>query len=200
MYLLHLGRRLYLKIALRVGSAMLPVTESNSLYLKIFRFCTIFEKKLCRVSAVSDSAFNISPFSLTLILSFMDYLSKSKGFTNFQNSLLSVTYLSFHSILSQLFAKEIHSDSFAYYNTQKLKLTLRPLELTVFIGVKCFYSFLFIFVFLILPWNERDGHLFNITFFQNVDAIIADCILMRLWIHSYFLMSDNFFKFNLSVA
>ena len=49
-----LGWSLYLNIALRVGSAMFSVTGSNSLYLEIFRFFTIFEKKLFRLSAVSD--------------------------------------------------------------------------------------------------------------------------------------------------
>ena len=51
------GWSLYLNIALRVGSAMFSVTGSNSLYLEIFRFFTIFEKKLFRLSAVSDSVF-----------------------------------------------------------------------------------------------------------------------------------------------
>ena len=53
-----------LKIALGVRSAMFSVTGSNSLHLKIFRFFTIFEKKLFRVSVVSDSVFKISPFHL----------------------------------------------------------------------------------------------------------------------------------------
>ena len=52
-----LGWSMYLKTALRVGSAMFSVTGSNSLYLEIFRFFTIFEKKLFRLSAVSDSVF-----------------------------------------------------------------------------------------------------------------------------------------------
>ena len=52
---------LYLKIALRVGSSMFFVTGTNSLYLEIFRFFTIFEKKLFRVSAVSDAVFKILP-------------------------------------------------------------------------------------------------------------------------------------------
>ena len=90
-----LGWSLYLKIALRVGSAMFSVTESNSLYLEIFRFFTIFEKKLFRLSAVSDSVFKTLPFSLILILSLMRDLSESKGFTDFQNSLLSVTFFIF---------------------------------------------------------------------------------------------------------
>ena len=83
---------LYLKIALSVGSAMFSVTGSNSLYLKIFRFFTIFKKKLFRLSAVSQSVFKISPFSLILIPSLMRDLSENKGFTDFQNSLLSVTF------------------------------------------------------------------------------------------------------------
>ena len=45
-----------------------------------------------RVSAVSESVFKISPFSLILILSLMRDSSESKGFTDFQNSLLSVTF------------------------------------------------------------------------------------------------------------
>ena len=60
-----LGLSFYLKIALRVGSVMFSVTERNSLYFEIFGFFTVFEKKLFRVSAVSDSVFNILPISLT---------------------------------------------------------------------------------------------------------------------------------------
>ena len=78
---------LYLNIAFRGGSAMFSVTGSNSLYLKTFRFFSIFEKKLFRVSAVSDLVFQISPISLILILSLMRDLSERKGFTDFQNSL-----------------------------------------------------------------------------------------------------------------
>ena len=59
-----LGWSLYLKIALGVRPAMFSVTGSNSLHLKIFRFFIIFEKKLFRVSVVSDSVFKISPFHL----------------------------------------------------------------------------------------------------------------------------------------
>ena len=68
---------------------MFSVTGLNSLYLEIFRFFTIFEKKLFRVSAVSDSVFAISHFSLVLILSLMRDLS------DFQNTLLSVTFFIF---------------------------------------------------------------------------------------------------------
>ena len=112
-----LGWSLYLKIVLRVGSAMFFVTGSNSLYLEIFRFLTIFEKKFLRVSAVSDSAFNILPFSLILILSLMRDLSESEGFADFQSSSLSVTFFIFKFLWYPLlgFAKEIHSNSFAYY-------------------------------------------------------------------------------------
>ena len=74
---------------------MFFVTESNSLCLEIFRFYTKFGKNLLRVSAVSNSVFKISPFSIILILSLMRDLSESKGFTNFQNSLLSVTFFTF---------------------------------------------------------------------------------------------------------
>ena len=71
------------------------VAGSNSMYLEIFRLFTIFAKKLFRVSAVSDLVFRTLPFSLILILSLMRYLSESKGFTDFQNSLLSVTFFIF---------------------------------------------------------------------------------------------------------
>ena len=90
-----LGWSLYLNIVLRVGSAMFSVTGSNSLYLEIFRFFTIFEKKLFRLSTVSDSVYKILPFSLILILCLMRDLSESKGFTDFQNSLLSVAFFIF---------------------------------------------------------------------------------------------------------
>ena len=73
---------MYLKIALRVGSALFFVTGSNSLYLEIFRFFAIFEKKLFRVSAVSGSVFKISSFSLIVILSFTPDLSESKDFAD----------------------------------------------------------------------------------------------------------------------
>ena len=59
---------------------MFSVTELNSLYLKIFRFVTLFENKLFRVSAVSDSVFKISPFYLQLILFLMRDLYESKDF------------------------------------------------------------------------------------------------------------------------
>ena len=38
---------------------MFSVAESNSLYLEIFKFFTIFGRELFRVSAVSDSVFKI---------------------------------------------------------------------------------------------------------------------------------------------
>ena len=70
---------------------MFSVTGSIWLYLKTFRFFIIFKKKLFRVLAVSDSVLKISHFSLILILYIMRHLSKSKDFTDFQNSLLLVT-------------------------------------------------------------------------------------------------------------
>ena len=74
---------------------MFFVTESNSLCLEIFRFYTKFGKNFLRVSAVSNSVFKISIFSVILILPLMCDLSESKGFTNFQNCLLSVTFFTF---------------------------------------------------------------------------------------------------------
>ena len=89
-----LGWSLNLKIALRGGSAMFSVTGSNSLYLQIFRFFTIFEKKLFRVLAVSDSVFKISPFSFILILSLMrgfhDLLSWKYTKTGYLQMCLSI--------------------------------------------------------------------------------------------------------------
>ena len=68
---------------------------SDSLYLEIFKFFTMFEKKLFRVSAVSDSVFKVSPFPLIMILSLMCDLPESKGFTDFKNSLLSAAFFIF---------------------------------------------------------------------------------------------------------
>ena len=61
------GWSLYLKIALRVGSVMFSVIESNSLYLEIFIFFTMFENRLFRIPTVSGSVFKISFFLLILI-------------------------------------------------------------------------------------------------------------------------------------
>ena len=71
---------------------MFSVRGSNSLYLEIFRFFTVFEKKIFRVSAVSDSSFKISLLSLILILSFMHDFSENKGFSDWQNSYQLVFY------------------------------------------------------------------------------------------------------------
>ena len=95
---------LYLKIALRVRSAMFSVTRPNLLYLKAFRFYTIFEKKLFRVSAVSDSVLRFHPFYLHWLLTYLLCVICLKV----NVSLISRTvcyqlrflYLSFHSILS----------------------------------------------------------------------------------------------------
>ena len=94
-----LGWSLYLNIALRVGSAMFSVTGSKSLHLEIFRFFTIFEKKLFRLS---DSVFKILPFSLILILSLMRDCLKVKVslISRIVCYQLRFLYLSFHSILS----------------------------------------------------------------------------------------------------
>ena len=94
-----LGWSLYLNIALRVGSAMFSVTGSKSLHLEIFRFFTIFEKKLLRLS---DSVFKILPFSLILILSLMRDCLKVKVslISRIVCYQLRFLYLSFHSILS----------------------------------------------------------------------------------------------------
>ena len=92
------------------------VTESMSLYLKIFRFLTIFEKKLFRLSAISDSVFKILPFSITLILCLMRDMPQTKGFIDFQNSLVSIKFFMFTLSYPVLgFCKEMHSNSFAYY-------------------------------------------------------------------------------------
>ena len=99
-----LGWSLCLKIALRVGSAMCSVTGSSSLYLEIFRSFTIFEKKLFRLSAVFDSFFKISPFSLILILSLILCVICLKVKVSLISRIvcyqLCFLYLSFHSILT----------------------------------------------------------------------------------------------------
>ena len=68
-------------IAFRVGSVIFSATESVPEYLRIFRFFTIFEKKSFTVSAVSDSVFKNSPFSLTKILFLMYHLLERIAFT-----------------------------------------------------------------------------------------------------------------------
>ena len=69
------------------------------------------------------SIFKISSFSPILILSPIRDLSESKGFTDIQNSMLSVTFfifkfswyplLDFHTKKKK--KKKIHSNSFSYY-------------------------------------------------------------------------------------
>ena len=95
-----LGWSLYIKIPLRVGSAMLSVTGSNSLYLEIFRFFTLFEKKLFRLLAVSDPVFKILPFSLILILCVICLKVKVSLISRIFCYQLRFLYLSFYSILS----------------------------------------------------------------------------------------------------
>ena len=112
-----LGWSLYLKITLRVGSAMFFVRESNSPHLDIFRFFTIMEKKLFRVSELSDIVFKISPFSLILIPPFMRDLSERKAKVSLISNIvchqLRFLYLSFPCI--HWFAKTADSNCFAYY-------------------------------------------------------------------------------------
>ena len=81
-------------------SAMFSVTGSNSLYLEISKFFSIFEKKLFRILAVSDSVVKISPFSFTLILSPMRDLRDVSLISRIACYQLRFLYLSFHSILS----------------------------------------------------------------------------------------------------
>ena len=71
--MLFIASILGLSLGLKICYAMFSATGSNSLYLEMFRFVTLFEKKLFRTSAVSDSVFKnsvfkISPFSLILNL------------------------------------------------------------------------------------------------------------------------------------
>ena len=59
----------------------------------MLRFFTTLLKKLLKASAVSFSAFTILRFSLKLILSLALNFWDSEGFTIFQKSLLSETFL-----------------------------------------------------------------------------------------------------------
>ena len=52
-----LGWFLYFKIAIKVASLVLLTKGSPFEYLEISKFCTILEKKLFKVSAVSRSVF-----------------------------------------------------------------------------------------------------------------------------------------------
>ena len=60
----------------------------------MLKFFTILTKKLLQTSAVPFSVFPISPFSIKLIFSLALNFSDSEGFTVFQKSLLSETFLS----------------------------------------------------------------------------------------------------------
>ena len=59
----------------------------------MLRFFTMLPKKLLKTSAVPFSVFTISPFSVKLIVSLALNFSDSEGFTFFQKSLLSETFL-----------------------------------------------------------------------------------------------------------
>ena len=61
------GWSLYFKVVLRVFSVQFSTVESGLEYLEIFKFFTLFEKKLFNASAASDSAFKISPLSFIKI-------------------------------------------------------------------------------------------------------------------------------------
>ena len=77
-------------MALKTGSLTFSVTELFELNFGILSFFTISEKKLFKVSAVSDSDVSIFSFSVRFIFSLDTDLSESKGFTVFQNFLLSI--------------------------------------------------------------------------------------------------------------
>ena len=90
-----LGRFLYFKIELKIGSLTFSTNWSCSLILKITRFLAISEKKLFETSAISYSDFSISSTSFRLILSLVTGLPESKGLTVFQNCLLLTSFFSF---------------------------------------------------------------------------------------------------------
>ena len=71
-------------MALKTGSLMFPVTEVFELNFGL-GFFPILEKKLFKVSAVSDSDVRIFSCSVRFIFSLDPDLSESKGFTVFQN-------------------------------------------------------------------------------------------------------------------
>ena len=81
-------------MALKTGSLMFSVTELFELIFEILSFFTILEKKLFKVSAVSDSDVSIFSFSVRFIFSLDTDLSESKDFAVFQNFLLSIPFYS----------------------------------------------------------------------------------------------------------
>ena len=89
-----LGCFLYLRIAFKVGSLTFSIIGSKSEYWKMLRFFTILPKKLLKTSAVHFSVFTVSPFSIKLIVSVTLNFSYNEGFTVFQKSLLSETFVS----------------------------------------------------------------------------------------------------------
>ena len=98
--LLHIGSILrwclHLKTALRVRSFTFSVTESNSLYLETFRFFTVFEKKLFRVSTTQLLKFHPFYYTDSLLCMKVNVSLISKIVCYQLRSLC----LSFHSILS----------------------------------------------------------------------------------------------------
>ena len=81
-------------MTLKTGSLIFSVKESFVWNFEISSFFTIFGNKLFKVCAISDSDVSVFSFSVRSILPLETDLSESKGFTVFQNFLLSVTFFS----------------------------------------------------------------------------------------------------------
>ena len=79
---------------LKTGSLIFSVKESFESNFEISSFFTIFGNTLFKVCAISDSDVSVFSFSVRSILPLETDLSESKGFTVFQNFLLSVTFFS----------------------------------------------------------------------------------------------------------
>ena len=95
-----LGWFLYFKVALKTGSLLFSVTELFKLNFEILRFFTILERKLFKVSAVSDSReqrFYCFPKFLIIYNNF--------SHPNFGNFLLFSFFQERHTFISLIYIK-----------------------------------------------------------------------------------------------
>ena len=113
---------LHFNFALRVGSVIFLATESTSEYLEIFRFFTIFEKKLFK---------SFIWFWLMPILSSTHNLSESNGllFSKTFYQLFPLNLSFYNSTLSLIFTEEIDSNRLS--SILFLKKLLQSLDLVI---------------------------------------------------------------------
>ena len=109
-----LGWFLCFKIALKTRSLTFSIFVLRCLYSGIFKFFTVFEKKLLNTSAVSDSLLRSYPFSLRftfyILIRKVRFDSLPKNFVMSHSS-----HLNFHSKSFWFSSKEQHIYFFVEY-------------------------------------------------------------------------------------